>query len=103
MTASPPGRDWLEIRDVLGTPYPGYVNSREECLRWNWCALVAAAIAAWGDPNDPAMRRAFVVPAIRTYYFEPRLTVGEPEHREFLGSLAEARHLGIVPTESEFY
>ena len=94
---------WLETRDVLGTPYPPYIQTEDEKLRWNWCALVAAGIAADQEPEDPAARSAFIIPAIRTYYNEPTITCGEDERLAFEASLAEARALGIVPPESDFY
>lgn len=33
-----PPANWLEIRDVLGTPYPPYVRTSDQGLGWNWSA-----------------------------------------------------------------
>src|SRR5262249_4496883 len=98
-----PIKGWLEIRDVLGTPYPPYVSTTDQKLRWNWCGLVAAGVSMDPCPEDPAMRSSFIVTAIRTYYEEPTLTCGDEEREQFEANLAEARRLGIVPQESDFY
>jgi len=40
---------------------------------------------------------------VRTYYKEPSPVVDDAAREGFEASLAEARTLGIVPSEGEFY
>jgi len=79
------------------------VQSDEERLRWNCSALVAAGVAFQNAPDDPGVRSQFIVHAVRTYYNEPSLVVDNAARKGFEEILAEARKLGVVPGEGEFY
>ena len=91
--------DWLDIRDVRGTPYPPYVETQEQRRRWNWATLVAAATSR---QEGGAADDAFAWQITRTIYADESF-VADGSEQDFRSALEEARSLGLVPDESELW
>jgi hypothetical protein len=82
--------------DVRGTPYPPYVSSTEERLRWDQATLVALATSAAHEEAGQA-DLAFVWHTSRAIYNDPEFATGTAE--ELASMVDDAVELGFLARE----
>jgi len=93
--------DWLETRDVRGTPYPPYVETAEQRRRWNLATLAAIAHSAAFETDRP-YDSTYVWHAARGMYGDASF-VDDATDQDFATALSQARARGLIPRLHEFY
>jgi hypothetical protein len=91
--------NWLDVRDVRGTPYPPYVQTERQRRRWNWANLIAAGLSMQGSGG---IDNAFVWQTARSIY-QDETFADDGTESDFEDAVLQARAAGLVPGEDSFY